>query len=186
MVHVYNTRNCALISEVRRGMDPAHIFDLCFSPSGDLIASTSDKGTLHIFDVRPGSSGPESRPASSNSSSSFGNVHNTPSVATNGWGWLAKVPLLPKAFSDTYSFASTKFDLGDEPSAELFPVITEHTTLGSTKPQKGAIGWFQEDDIVVVGGGFDPKWEKFQMTTEDGGKRVVSRIGWKRYYNEYT
>lgn len=184
MIHVYNTRNCAVISKFRRGMDPAHIFDLSFSPSGAMLACTSDKGTLHIFDVaRPGSrdnNTPGSRPSSSGSAS----VANAAAAAmpTNGWGWLAKVPLLPKAFSDTYSFASAKFELGAEP--EGAPEVGEATALGTTKAQKGVIGWFTEEDLVVVGAGFDAKWEQFRMADMDNGQSFVARIGWKRFYNE--
>ncbi|CAN8100268.1 unnamed protein product [Discula destructiva] len=190
MIHIYNTRNCATICEVRRGMDQAHVFDLCFSPSGALLASTSDKGTLHIFDIpRPGRNLPDtaapsitatgplysgSRPSSSNSNSSAAATRAKDLGTSNGWGWLGKVPLLPKAFSDRYSFASAKFDLGEEP--EVAPE--------AAKAQKGAIGWYTEDDLVVVGAGYDAKWEKFRMAEQDSGKRFVARIGWKRYYDE--
>lgn len=207
MIHIYNTRNCALITEVRRGMDPAHIYDLCFSPSGALLACTSDKGTLHIFDV-PGRSSthttttnatPESpsaasttfssgyagssRPGSSSSSTTGGGGAFNPGAAENtGWGWLAKVPLLPKAFKDTYSFASAKFELGEEP--EGVPDADGFSTLGTTKAQKGVIGWYTEHDLVVVGAGYDARWEKFRMAEQDSGKRFVARIGWKRFYDE--
>lgn len=204
MIHIYNTRNCALITEVRRGMDPAHIYDLCFSPSGALLACTSDKGTLHIFDV-PGRSsatntnkplqspsstssfgsvggGSNSRPGSSSGSSMTNTGAGTNPAEGTTWGWLAKVPLLPKAFKDTYSFASAKFELGEEP--EGVPDADGFSTLGTTKSQKGVIGWFAEHDLVVVGAGYDARWEKFRLAEQDSGKRFVARIGWKRYYNE--
>lgn len=208
MIHIYNPRNCALIAEVRRGMDPAHIYDLCFSPSGALLACTSDKGTLHIFDVPGrrsttpsttthapsespsatstfnGGFGGSSRPGSSSSSITTGGGGGPSSAAAEntGWGWLAKVPLLPKAFKDTYSFASAKFELGEEP--EGVPDADGFSTLGTTKAQKGVIGWYTEHDLVVVGAGFDARWEKFRMAEQDSGKRFVARIGWKRFYNE--
>ena len=37
----------------RRGSDHAIIFSLAFSPGNRWLACTSDKGTLHVFDMRP-------------------------------------------------------------------------------------------------------------------------------------
>lgn len=202
MIHVYNTRTLAVICKVRRGMEQARIYDLCFSPSGDMLACTSDRGTLHIFDIpRPGRNNPPdrpilstlaanslgSRPGSSNSNSTTTNNAAATTAAahselSNGWGWLAKVPLLPKAFSDQYSFASAKFDLGEEPEDE--PEMTEFAVLGTFKAAKGVIGWFEEYDLVVVGAGYDARWEKYRVAEVDDGKRFVTRIAWKRYYYE--
>lgn len=44
----------AMITEFRRGMDRAIIFSLAFSPSALNLAVTSDKSTLHIFDLPQG------------------------------------------------------------------------------------------------------------------------------------
>lgn len=44
----------AMIAEFRRGIDPAIIFSLAFSPSAFNLAVTSDKSTLHIFDLPRG------------------------------------------------------------------------------------------------------------------------------------
>lgn len=189
LIHVYNTTNCASICEVRRGMDSATIYDLCFSPSGTFLACTSDKSTLHIFDVprpshkldtqpispitAPNLNLPSSRPTSSSS----GNIE-----PNNGWGWLAKVPLLPRAFSDTYAFATIKFNT-EEPLGGVAP-LSEFATLGTTKPQKGVIGWFDEDELVVVGAGIEARWEKFRLAKDDEGKRYIDRLGWKHYYGE--
>lgn len=53
LVRVYNTTTLDQIAELRRGMDSAIILDLAFSPGNRWLASTSDKGTLHVFDLRP-------------------------------------------------------------------------------------------------------------------------------------
>ncbi|KAF3768878.1 WD40 repeat-like protein [Cryphonectria parasitica EP155] len=191
IIRVYSTYNCALVCEVRRGMDHATIYDLCFSPSGTLLASTSDKGTLHIFDVpHPGAKSdfaplsPITAPTMSGSrpGSSGGAGQSNGNDGKGKWGWLSQVPGLPRVFSDTYSFTSIPFST-DEPAGN-FAAAADGATLGTTKAQKGLIGWYDEESLVVVGAGLDARWEKFQMARDDTGKRFVGRVGFKHYYNE--
>lgn len=91
--------------------------------------------------------------------------------------------MLPRAFSDTYAFATIKFST-DEPLGGVAP-LSEIATLGTTKPQKGIIGWFDEDELAVVGAGLEARWEKFRMAKDDEGKRFIDRMGWKHYYGEH-
>lgn len=170
-------------------MDSATIYDLCFSPSGCLLACTSDKGTLHIFDVPHPLKQYDARPMSPITAPNV--PGSRPGSSGNGdggkgkgkWGWLASVPGLPRVFSDTYSFTSIPFSTDEEPVGG-FAALSEWATLGTTKPQKGVIGWLEEDCLVVVGAGADARWEKFQMAQDDSGKRFIGRIGWKHYYTE--
>lgn len=171
-------------------MDPAAICDLCFSPSGCLLACTSDKGTLHIFDVPHPNKHNETAvrattPVASGSGSSRpGSSSDAAAGEGKGkWGWLSQVPGLPRVFSDTYSFTSIPFSTGEEP-AGTWAELSEYATLGTTKPQKGVIGWYEEESLVVVGAGVDARWEKYQLGRDDNGKRFIGRVGWKRYYNE--
>ena len=50
LIRVWSTDG-AKVCEFRRGVDRAIIFSLAFSPSVSHIAATSDKSTLHIFDM---------------------------------------------------------------------------------------------------------------------------------------
>jgi hypothetical protein len=90
------------------------------------------------------------------------------------WGILGKIPLLPRVFSDIYSFASTRFEIGDEPF---------HPTLDNVipRPQKGVIGWTSDHSLIVIGAGRDSRWEKFIIAEGEDGKRYCVRDGWKRY-----
>ena len=172
LIRVYSTGNCAKVAELRRGIDPATIFSLAFSPSGSLLACTSDKSTLHIFDV------PQSRKNNGVRSSQILSSGNDGDAGK--WGILSKIPLMPRVFSDVYSFASTSFEAGDESSIGGIP-FTEGTVLGTTRPPKGLIGWVAEDSLVVVGAGRDARWEKFNIQQGEEGKRVCVKEGWKRY-----
>ncbi|EER27871.1 Phosphatidylinositol 3,5-bisphosphate-binding protein [Coccidioides posadasii str. Silveira] len=170
LIRVFATSNCAKIAELRRGLEHADIFSLGISPSNTLLAVTSDKSTLHVFDL------PHARNPSPNS--------QPPQVTGeealyNKWGFLGKIPLLPRLFSDVYSFASAPFEIGDEtpPGTGYIP------QLGSSfsRPPKGVIGWTSDDTILLIGAGKDGRWERFIIQDGQDGKRVCTRTGWKRY-----
>lgn len=88
-----------------------------------MLACTSDKGNLHIFDVPVG----QRRPSPSSPPQSPGGGGQVPNPATsmvppgtspgearsNKWGFLSSIPFGP--FGDVYSFASAPFDAGQEP-----------------------------------------------------------------------
>ncbi|KYK58898.1 putative HSV2 Phosphatidylinositol 3,5-bisphosphate-binding protein [Drechmeria coniospora] len=172
LIRVYSTGNCAKVVELRRGIDQATIFSLAFSPSGAMLACTSDKSTLHVFDVpaprRPSAQASWQQPAASGEADA------------GKWGILGKIPLMPRLFSDVYSFASTTFEAGDDSMIGGIP-FSEGTVLGTTRPPKGVIGWIAEDSLAVVGAGQDARWEKFVLVEGEDGKRHCVREGWKRY-----
>ncbi|OAQ60029.1 phosphatidylinositol 3,5-bisphosphate-binding protein [Pochonia chlamydosporia 170] len=170
LIRVYSTSNCAKVAELRRGIDPATIFSLAFSPSGAMLACTSDKSTLHIFDI------PNTKRQSVNRSQHLGSSDAEPGK----WGILGKLPLMPRVFSDVYSFTSAPFEAGDETMIGGIP-FSEGTVLGTMRPAKGIIGWISEDSLAVVGAGKDARWEKFVLVDGENGKRVCVREGWKRY-----
>src|SRR5579859_5712426 len=62
LLRIWDTRSCACLVELRRGMDKADIHCISFSPplppmsasqglGEDMIAAISDKGTIHIFSL---------------------------------------------------------------------------------------------------------------------------------------
>lgn len=150
-----------------------------------MLACTSDKSTLHVFNVphtkksgRPTAPRPHSPQIGPSSS---GGQAGSPDGDGNGkWGILGKIPLMPRMFSDVYSFASAPFEAGDEPLIGGLP-MSETTTMGTSRPPKGVIGWISEDSLLVVGAGKDARWEKFVITEGEDGHRYCTREGWKRY-----
>jgi hypothetical protein len=52
IMRIFSTSDPTKSSELRRGLESASIWGLAFSPSAHFLASTSDKGTLHIWDLR--------------------------------------------------------------------------------------------------------------------------------------
>ncbi|KAL7934200.1 WD40-repeat-containing domain protein [Trichoderma chlorosporum] len=172
LIRVYATGSCARLAELRRGIDPATIYSLAFSPSGSLLACTSDKSTLHIFDV------PNPKRPSAHRSPQPGGAASEADAGK--WGILSKIPLMPRVFSDVYSFTSAPFEAGSESMIGGIS-FSEGTVLGTTRPPKGVIGWISEDSLAVIGAGQDARWEKFTLVDGEDGKRHCVREGWKRY-----
>lgn len=199
LIRLFSTINCARISEFRRGVDPAAIFSLAISPSNALLAVTSDKATLHIFDLPHPNSTSTSRNnssihviPSSRSSSPYSALDRPVSSSSSDttsnkqkWGILGKLPLLPRLFSDAYSFASAPIAIDDDPYSSLSlngvakPSVPIPGIPGG-KARKGVVGWLDDSTIVVVGAGRDGRWEKFVIGNGEAG-RWVGRQGWKRY-----
>ena len=103
-------------------------------------------------------------------------------VPSQKWGILGKIPLLPRVFSDAYSFTSAHFESGDDPTiggvgAPYVPI----PGIPGGKPAKGIIGWLNEYTIMVIGAGRDGRWERFIVGNGNDGKRYCVRNGWKRY-----
>ncbi|KAF1922789.1 WD repeat domain phosphoinositide-interacting protein 4 [Didymella exigua CBS 183.55] len=175
LVRLWSFPSCTKTAELRRGVDPAVILGLAFSPSGTALAVTSDKGTLHIFDLPSGGGSGETGTTSSD----------------HKWRMLSKLPLLPRQFSDTYSNCSTPFSLGDDYTsatagsssagrAESTGNIGIQGVPGG-RPTKGLLGWLDESTVLCVGAGQDARWERFVVGYDEGGRRAVWREGWRRY-----
>ena len=183
LIRTFATANCALTGELRRGVDHADIYDISISPDSTLLAVTSDKSTLHIFDL-PGLSALHK--GSIGSTNSHRNSHNSgyssDEATTNKWGILGKIPLMPRVFSDIYSFTSAHFEIEDNPPIAFgTPASMPIPGIPGGKPRKGIIGWRDDYTILVIGAGRDGRWEKFILGEGEDGKRLLVRNGWKRY-----
>lgn len=51
LIRLFRTDTGQLLHEVRRGIDKAEIYSVCFNSSSKLLACSSDKGTIHIFSL---------------------------------------------------------------------------------------------------------------------------------------
>ncbi|CZT18530.1 uncharacterized protein RCC_04375 [Ramularia collo-cygni] len=80
LIRIFGTKSVDQVAEFRRGMDHAIVFNLAFSPGNRWVAATSDKGTLHLFDLRP------TTPASSTVTKVESKHRKTPSYTYNTAG----------------------------------------------------------------------------------------------------
>ncbi|KAF2680522.1 WD40 repeat-like protein [Lentithecium fluviatile CBS 122367] len=167
IIRVYSTSNTAKLAEFRRGIDPAAVFSLAFSPDSSMLAVTSDKSTIHIFDLNLG-------------------ANTAPDPKQHKWGILSQVPVLPRTFRDTYSTCSTDFEMGDEPLA--WGPQAKSATLSAGipgvpggRPTKGLIGWLDDHTVLVIGAGQDARWERFVVGPDGEGVKRIWKEGWRKY-----
>lgn len=188
LVRVFATSSCARIAELRRGIDPAKIFSISISSNSQLLAVTSDKSTLHIFDIPSTTRSPprKSTDDSTRRLTSMGGggaiplPSSSPEDNKQKWGILSKIPLLPRVFSDAYSFASATFEMSESESTyDAYGTKEQGEERG--RITKGIIGWSGDHSVVVISAGLDGKWEKFIIAEGEDGKRYCIRDGWKRY-----
>lgn len=108
LIRVFSTKDSARLFEFRRGLDRAIIFSLSFSPSGHQLAVTSDKSTLHVFDLAPmdppatkveTSASHVSHSRTSSSSSKPVTIPRRPSVASAKRASFGAVSTSPDPFS---------------------------------------------------------------------------------------
>ncbi|MCJ1307961.1 WD repeat domain phosphoinositide-interacting protein 3 [Agyrium rufum] len=188
LIRVFSTSNCSRLGELRRGVDPATIYSIGISPDSSLLAVTSDKSTLHIFDLPHTAQARPDRSVSSRGArpgSSKSSLNSAEEAPSQKWGMLSKMPMLPRVFSDVYSFASARIETDDgqegwsdssrNRAAEPIPGIH------GGKPTKGVIGWLNDYTVLIIGAGRDGRWEKFVVADGDDGKRYCIRQGWKRH-----
>ncbi len=94
------------------------------------------------------------------------------------WGILGRLPLLPRVFSDTYSFASAHFEIGEDSFHGSSTPLNGEAVF---RTSKGVLGWTSDHSIIVIGAGRDGRWEKFVIAEGEDGRRYCVRDGWKRY-----
>ncbi|XP_050238565.1 autophagy-related protein 18a [Mercurialis annua] len=107
LVRVFNTADGSLLQEVRRGADRAEIYSLAFSSTAQWLAVSSDKGTVHVFNLKttPGSLGTD---RSRNTTDPNGGV----STPTSSLSFFKGV--LPKYFSSEWSVAQFRLVEGSQ------------------------------------------------------------------------
>ena len=52
IIRIYETKECVLIQELRRGTKSSEIYSLSFDFKSQYLACSSNKGTIHIFNVK--------------------------------------------------------------------------------------------------------------------------------------
>jgi len=200
LVRVWSTSTNARLVELRRGADSATIFSLGFSPGGRMLACTSDKGTLHIYDVpyspafapppEPAGGGQQPQAAEASRRGSWGQASDLGADDMGGdsatasnkgrWGILGKLPFMPQYFRDEVSFASAEFAVDDD-IATRHLVAQEAAAIDLPRLPKGIIGWISDERLVVVGAGTNPRYERFLVRQNMEGTRVCVREGWVSY-----
>nr|AFK44190.1 unknown [Medicago truncatula] len=146
LVRVFNTLDGSLLQEVRRGADRAEIYSLAFSSSAQWLAVSSDKGTVHVFNLKVDSgllghdrshTTSESSPTSPSAASSLSFIRG----------------VLPRYFSSEWSVAQFRLQEG----------LQYHVAFGH-----------QKNTIVILG--MDGSFYRCQFDTVTGGGDDTTRV----------
>lgn len=114
LVRIFNTMDGTRLQEVRRGADRAEIYSIALSPNVQWLTISSDKGTVHIFNLRvrvvgedapalPSGQGPALLHQNSATSLDALISPNTGANPSSSLSFMRGV--LPKYFSSEWSFA---------------------------------------------------------------------------------
>eukprot|EP00931_Biecheleriopsis_adriatica_P117870 TRINITY_DN93351_c0_g1_i1.p1 TRINITY_DN93351_c0_g1~~TRINITY_DN93351_c0_g1_i1.p1 ORF type:complete len:400 (-),score=66.97 TRINITY_DN93351_c0_g1_i1:91-1290(-) len=162
IVRVYDTAGDGRPQELRRGLDRAEIHSLTFSGTGEHLAASSDKGTVHIFAIQ--------RSGSSSGAAGSGYASAEAAASTNAKSSLQRLSsVLPAYFSSEWSLA--QFRVHDYRYIAAFGQQDPHTVVivcanGSYykarfDPAKGGEmvreEYAQFDDASVEGGRGEPR-----------------------------
>ncbi|KAJ2955835.1 hypothetical protein NQZ79_g8216 [Umbelopsis isabellina] len=110
LIRIFDTATGQLLNELRRGMDRAEIYSIAFNKESTRICVSSDKGTIHIFNLDASVVASAERTprgptygevTPSHSSSLPGFTHS----GNRGSSFRFMKDLLPKYFSSEWSFA---------------------------------------------------------------------------------
>ncbi|GAA5989444.1 hypothetical protein JCM11641_007907 [Rhodosporidiobolus odoratus] len=108
LVRVWDANASSLVKELRRGTDTAEIFDIAMRQDGGAVAVSSDKGTVHVWDLKREKD--EKRRDGRDSGSS----------APRGTKQLSLLkPYLPKYFSSSWSHSQFRLPSFAPPSSRL-------------------------------------------------------------------
>jgi WD40 repeat protein len=118
LIRVFDTHTGNLLQELRRGMDRAEIYSICFNQTSSFLACSSDKGTVHIFALgptapgaRPGGEGSSSGPASTTSGPRRQTSHEAqPQNTKSGLAFVKSVlpGIVPRYFASEWSYAQVR------------------------------------------------------------------------------
>ncbi|KAG5182179.1 WD40-repeat-containing domain protein [Tribonema minus] len=113
LIRVFDTSSGALVQELRRGMDRADITSICFNQTSSYLACCSDRGTVHIFDLKGGQgttsagSGAGVRQRSDSSGSGGGGPSKNTRSGLSFLGGILPMAV-PKYFSSEWSYAQVR------------------------------------------------------------------------------
>lgn len=158
LVRIFNTMDGTRLQEVRRGVDRADIYSIALSPNVQWLAVSSDKGTVHIFNLRVRIVGEDASSqnvviqcpglARQNSSSSLDALISPDTGANTSSSLSFMKGVLPKYFSSEWSFAH--FHL---------PEVTRYIA---------AFG--AQNTVIVIG--MDGSFYRYSFDLQNGGEMV--------------
>lgn len=131
LIRIFDTHSSQLLRELRRGADHAEIYSLAFNLTSQYVCVSSDKGTLHIFQLEGGalpsggSSGGAIEPSGGAAPPPAGDAGEQRANKHSNLSFMKSV--LPKYFSSEWSFA--QFSLPASSGKTLCAFGSEHASF---------------------------------------------------------
>ncbi|KAI9317546.1 WD40-repeat-containing domain protein [Dichotomocladium elegans] len=155
LIRVFNTTTGTLLHELRRGVDRAEIYSLSFNHDSTRLCVSSDKGTIHIFNLDPKVVIDQNRMFPRGPT--YGEVIQPPCPSPKDHGFTNSgnrgsslsfmKDLLPKYFSSEWSFANAK-------------IVNESRCIVA----------FGEEKNTIIAICADGSWYKFCFHPHKGGE----------------
>lgn len=144
LIRIFDTSTGVPLQELRRGADRAEIYSIAFNPTLEWLATSSDKGTIHIFALDTKVSGKANKVIAASQpqtpSSADGDKQSQSSSSTSTSSLSSKVSntnptsslsfmksLLPKYFSSEWSFA--QYRVPDVHTIVTFSPVDPHSVI---------------------------------------------------------
>ncbi|EGP89137.1 uncharacterized protein MYCGRDRAFT_70550 [Zymoseptoria tritici IPO323] len=186
LLRVFTTSTLDQIAEFRRGLDHAIIYDLAFSPGNRWLASTSDKGTLHVFDLRP--SDTQNAPfASRLLSDSRSAASHSFHLGSDPAHWQTGRPEYSWTVLPSGGRKRVRNEVQPRPGEPSGRAVKGVLTFMPAGWNGDGVGDASEESVkmVVIGGGVEGRWEEFQLRGgETGGGLhgwILERRGFRRF-----
>lgn len=132
LLRIYDTESGELLQELRRGSERAEILSIAFHPASTYLACTSDKGTVHIWKLRPEVAAASSSTAAGGSSSSGGSSASSSSsssaAASNG---IEKTGVSPATSLTSSTTGAGMYSGAGATAGAGSPAVTATTSLSS-------------------------------------------------------
>jgi hypothetical protein len=170
LIRVWHTQSLSLLHEFRRGSEPAQIYSISFSKDESRIVVSSDKGTIHIFNMNNNSNSSVATESEEkiNKSSSL-NISLT-SMTGNRQSVLSPLSnFLPKYFSSEWSFAS--FSLPVESQCLVRFTRSDRAVRYQHDPLLSPLFQGEENGILVLCA--DGSLYKYRFDPKKGGECVL-------------
>ncbi|GAA5831808.1 hypothetical protein JCM11251_003893 [Rhodosporidiobolus azoricus] len=161
LVRIWDSQTSALVKELRRGTDTAEIFGISIRRDGGAVAVSSDKGTVHVWDLTREKD--DKRKASSGGSESGSSTPRQKQLS------LLK-PYLPKYFSSTWSHSQFRLPPPAAPASRLpftlsnpGPIPPNPLAPPSSASSAPSAPTSVEDDVCICA------WVDVEVDVSNGG-----------------
>ncbi|GAA5955019.1 hypothetical protein JCM21900_002762 [Sporobolomyces salmonicolor] len=155
LVRVWDPATSCLVKELRRGTDSAEIFGVSFRRDGGAVAVSSDKGTVHVWDLKV--------PKEEKRRSGGGGDSATPTPRHKQLSLLK--PYLPKYFSSEWSHSQFRLP-PPAPLASRLPSF--HHSAPSTNMTPSAAPTIEDDMCICA-------WVDVEVSDDEAEEGTRSR-----------